>query len=54
MDYLIASAKKGPAGEHAEVCSQVLQRVATRLADIFIPEDPRRDILEDEIEFGIA
>lgn len=61
MDWLIASAKKGPQGEYAEVRSKVLQRVATRIADVFIPEpvghddsDPRRRILEDEIEFGIA
>lgn len=54
MDWLIASAERGPKGDFAELRSKVLQRVATRIADTFIPEDPRRVILEDEIEFGLA
>jgi hypothetical protein len=53
MNELIASAKRGPEGEAAEIRSKVLQRVASRIADEFIP-DPRRVILEDEIEFGIV
>jgi hypothetical protein len=53
MNELIASAQRGPKGEDAEIRSKVLQRVASRIADEFIP-DPRRVILEDEIEFGIV
>jgi hypothetical protein len=53
LNELIASAQRGPAGEAAEIRSKVLQRVASRIADEFIP-DPRRVILEDEIEFGIV
>jgi hypothetical protein len=52
-EELIASARRGPEGEAAEIRSKVLQRVASRIADEFIP-DPRRVILEDEIEFGIV
>ena len=55
LNELIASAQPGSKGEHAEVRSKVLQRVASRIADTFIPEpvDLRREDLIDEIALGL-
>lgn len=57
LDELIASAAKGPAGEYAEVRSKVLQRVASRIAEAFIPEttvDLRWQHRLEEAELGLA
>jgi hypothetical protein len=59
LNELIASAKHGPAGEAAEIRSKVLQRVASRIADTFLPEpisldEMRRQHRLDEAELGIA
>lgn len=53
LDHLIGSAQRGVQGEYSDVCARVLGRVEARIVDTFIPEDPRRVILEDEIEFGL-
>jgi hypothetical protein len=55
LNELIASAQHGPKGEHAELRSKVLQRVASRIADTLIPEpvDLRREDLIDEIALGL-
>jgi hypothetical protein len=59
MNELIASAQRGPKGEDAEIRSKVLQRVASRIADTFLPEpvsldEMRRQHRLDEAELGIA
>jgi hypothetical protein len=59
LNELIASARRGPKGEDAEIRSKVLQRVASRIADEFIPEpisldEMRRQHRLDEAELGIA
>jgi hypothetical protein len=58
-EELIASARRGPKGEDAEIRSKVLQRVASRIADTFLPEpvsldEMRRQHRLDEAELGIA
>jgi hypothetical protein len=59
LNELIASARRGPKGEDAEIRSKVLQRVASRIADTFLPEpvsldEMRRQHRLDEAELGIA
>jgi hypothetical protein len=52
-EELIASARRGPEGEAAEIRSKVLQRVASRIADTLIP-DPRWEHRLEEAELGLA
>ena len=59
LNELIASSQRGPEGENAEIRSKVLQRVASRIADEFIPEptslaEMRRQHRLDEAELGLA
>lgn len=54
LNELIASAQRGAEGEYAEIRSKVLQRVASRIADEFIPEDPRWEHRLEEAEVGLA
>lgn len=58
MTEFIASAKRGPEGEAAEVRSKVLQRVASRLADTFLTEptlaEMRWENRREEAELGLA
>lgn len=52
-ETLTAARTAGPDQEAASIRASVLGRVASRIADELIPEDPRRVILREEIELGM-